>query len=85
MNVRWFSAAVLAAVAAAGCSPAMAGKFGPRERSNVMEYTKPPEGAGPANWEWQFHYVGHGPKWRGYWVSVKPLAASVAPVAADQL
>jgi hypothetical protein len=50
-----------------------------------MEYTKPPEGAGPAHWEWQFHYVGHGPKWQGHWVSVKPSAASVAPVAADQL
>jgi hypothetical protein len=31
----------------------------------------PPAATGTSHYEWQFHYVGHHPRYEGHWVLVK--------------
>jgi hypothetical protein len=51
-------AATIAAVAALNWSPASAAQYGAPS-------------TGTPHYEWQYHYVGHHPRYEGGWVLVK--------------
>ena len=51
-------AATIAAVAALNWSPASAAQYGTPS-------------TGTPHYEWQYHYVGHHPRYEGGWVLVK--------------
>ena len=51
-------AAAIATVAALNLTPASAAQYGLPS-------------AGTPHWEWQYHYVGHHPRYEGGWVLAK--------------
>jgi hypothetical protein len=55
-----FFAATIAVLAALNLSPASAAQYG-----------QPAVATGTGHWEWQYHYVGHHPRYEGHWVWVK--------------
>jgi hypothetical protein len=58
MQKLLFAVIAVAFTAAANLSPASAAQYGPPS-------------AGTPHWEWQYHYVGHHPRYQGGWVLVK--------------
>jgi hypothetical protein len=62
MKTLLLAASVLALTAGANLLPATAAE--PQNGS-------PPAAQGTGHWEWQYHYVGHHPQYKGHWVLVK--------------
>ena len=58
MKMLMFAVATLVFAAAANLSPASAAQYGAPSR-------------GTPHYEWQYHYAGHHPEYRGGWVLVK--------------
>ena len=71
MKITMFAAAAALAVTLSA-APALAD--GPRAGSSntiVQSAAQPPYGqSAPAHYEWQYHYVGHHPRYEGHWVLV---------------
>lgn len=60
MKTLLFAAVALAFASAANLSPVSAAQYG-----------APAAASGAGHWEWQYHYVGHHPRYEGHWVWVK--------------
>ncbi|HYM73673.1 MAG TPA: hypothetical protein VET89_11875 [Stellaceae bacterium] len=61
MKTLLLAAAVLGFAAVMNLQPASAAE--PQQSPAIAARTP--------HWEWQYHYVGHHPKYKGYWVWVK--------------
>jgi hypothetical protein len=60
MKTLLLAAGLVALAAAANLSPASA-----------AQYSAPAAASGTPHWEWQYHYVGHHPRYTGGWVLVR--------------
>jgi hypothetical protein len=59
MKTSLLAAAVIASAALFNLSPASAARY------------QAPNTAGTWHYEWQYHYVGHHPRYQGDWVLVR--------------
>ena len=68
MKITMFAAAAaLALVSSAGLALA----DGPRaSRSTTIPQSAPQQPSASPHYEWQYHYVGHHPRYEGHWVLV---------------
>ncbi len=70
MKTLLLDAAVATFAAAANLAPVFAAD--PQNNlSSSATNGSPDAAASPSHYEWQFHYVGHRPRYEGHWVLVK--------------
>ena len=60
MKKLLLTAAAVAFAAVANTAPVSAAQYG-----------TPAASTGTGHWEWQYHYVGHHPRYVGYWAWVR--------------
>jgi hypothetical protein len=74
MKTIWLAAAAVTLAVAANAASALAD--GPRPSSTHTIFqtaaTQPLDGPAAAQrYQWQYHYVGHHPRFEGYWAVVR--------------
>jgi hypothetical protein len=67
MKSLFVAAGALALASFLNVLPASAGTGGPA----TDQLHGPIAQSGSAHWEWQYHYVGHHPRYQGHWVWVQ--------------
>ena len=67
MKTLFLTAGALALAAVLNVAPASAGTGG----AGTDHLYPPAAQSGSAHWEWQYHYVGHHPRYEGHWVWVQ--------------